>query len=470
MPPELRAQVGPRSLGEGRAGRSTPIAGAFLRGPRLPRHRLPSPPCRASTTRLVASASLSRSTGRGSWSSQNFSANTSGSRGRPRSSSTKPRRRRCSSVSTDPGPQLGDDASASDSGSCDDPGGTQSADLAGLQNGVNVHTGTTSTCQSGSSGCNLFVDSSGSQMCTAAPSPSGIAALGPMCGLGAIVSVPSTGFAACQAVTAGSGYVALLSDGSFARIYVASILENSMGSSDGASIKWQWPLMPAQSNCSPHQTLTFHAPGTVLFVACTSSVQVQAWGAGGGGGSGQTITPPGGGGGGGGGYGEDLLNVTAGDSYTVVVGAGGSGGAAPTPSSPNAAGAAGTAGGSSSFSTAAGNVLVSAGGGQGGASGSMGGAGGAGGTSTATTNTAGKIGASSSALSDSGTDPGLGGMGGDGANGGGGGGGASENCFQPSGVGGIAGAMGSIPGGGGGGAGGCARGYAGASGQVVVTW
>lgn len=116
--------------------------------------------------------------------------------------------------------------------------------------------------------------------------------------------------------------------------------------------------------------------GTFAFTASSgiTNVVVSTTGAGGGGGGGQPTY--GGGGAGGGESASDTVGVTAGNTYTVTVGAGGTGGAA---------GVSGTAGGSSSFS---GDTLTAIGhGGSGGigATTTSNGSGGSGGTGSTNT-------------------------------------------------------------------------------------
>jgi hypothetical protein len=176
-------------------------------------------------------------------------------------------------------------------------------------------------------------------------------------------------------------------------------------------------------------TNTFTVPAGV------TKIMVEVWG-GGGGGAGTNSGYAGGGGGGA--YGKQILTVTAGNSYTVVVGAGGSAGAG---------GSVGGNGGITSFGT---GPLVSAGGGFGG---QPTGAGGVGGTSTSTFNISGENGRFGYNTSDA--------YGGASPNGGNGG-----LHGLPSGAG-----AGNAPGGGGGGAGfgnGSYSGGAGAVGRVVI--
>lgn len=220
-------------------------------------------------------------------------------------------------------------------------------------------------------------------------------------------------------------------------------------------------------------TQTFTTTGTHSFTvpAGVTTMKVECWGAGGGGQGGS------GAGGGGGEYAmEPSLAVTAGNSYTYVVGAGGAGGV-------GGAGGPGSNGGNSTF--AGNSVTVTAHGGSGSTSATTSGGtgstntthhngggshanttgtstGGAGGGSSAGTAAAGVSGSSNS-----GTSGGAGGV----APSGGGNGGAGGNGTGTSGTAGVAG---STPGGGGGtgGAGSSSNsaGGAGARGQVRVTY
>jgi len=101
------------------------------------------------------------------------------------------------------------------------------------------------------------------------------------------------------------------------------------------------------TNNAQATTVTFNGSGSWTAPAGVTSVMVEAWG-GGGAGGGATSNPGKGGGGAGGQYASQVLTVTPGNSYTVVVGAGGSGTTA-----------SGTVGGDSSFAT---NAVIAKGG------------------------------------------------------------------------------------------------------------
>jgi hypothetical protein len=185
----------------------------------------------------------------------------------------------------------------------------------------------------------------------------------------------------------------------------------------------------------------YSTSGTFSFTvpAGVTKIMVEVWGGGGGGGTNST-TGSYSYGGSGGGYGKEVINVVAGNSYTITVGAGGSGGAS---------WANGGAGNSSSF-----GALVSATGGIGGWS--PGGTGpyqiGAGGTSTASFNVSGQ------------RTPTLYNTGGNGGNSYGGSGGIGATN-------GISSSPGIAPGGGGGGgclSSGFTAGAQGGAGRVVV--
>jgi hypothetical protein len=195
-----------------------------------------------------------------------------------------------------------------------------------------------------------------------------------------------------------------------------------------------WQAAPVSTGSFTNMQV-FSASGSFTVPTGVTKIIVEVWG-GGGGGAGTN-----GGyaaGGGGGAYGKQILTVTAGNAYNVVVGTGGTAGAA---------GVAGGNGGVSSFGT---GPLVSANGGSGG---QPTGAGGAGGTSTAAFNISGENGRFGYNTNDA--------YGGASPNGGHGGlHGVSS-----------AGGAGIVPGGGGGGAGfasGSFSGGAGAAGRVVI--
>jgi hypothetical protein len=108
-------------------------------------------------------------------------------------------------------------------------------------------------------------------------------------------------------------------------------------------------------------TVTYSTPGTHTYIVppCVTSITVQVWaGGGGGGGTASHMTScfscfyveacSAGGGGGGGGFVSRTYNVTPGESYTVIVGAGGTAG--PATNSTTATARDGGNGGNSSFS------------------------------------------------------------------------------------------------------------------------
>ncbi len=209
-------------------------------------------------------------------------------------------------------------------------------------------------------------------------------------------------------------------------------------------------------------TTNFTTAGTTSWQcpAGVTSVLVQIWGAGGGGGGAQgTSVRRAGGGGGSGGYSTATINVTAGTTYSIVVGTGGTAG-------PNSSGNGGT-GGASSFGA---NLLV-ANGGSGGVAGVGGGTaagtGGAGATAgtadasvTGATLTAGVVGGNA-VVTGSSNNSGAGGN----APGGGGTGGASATGTSN---------FGNPPGGGGSGAGSATAtnrvGGVGGIGRVILTY
>lgn len=203
----------------------------------------------------------------------------------------------------------------------------------------------------------------------------------------------------------------------------------------------------AQSCSTQCYTYTTSGASTWVCPPGVTSVTVQCWGGGGaGGGVNATSVVSAGGGGAGGSYSSGTVAVSAGTTYTIVVGAGG------TASS----GATGTSGGSSSF----GGTSIVATGGAGGSAGVNGY--GAGGTGSSTGNTGTTVHAGGNGAAGSNTHGGGGGGGsGTTANGGnaststGGTGGASGGGAGASGsttTGNNAGVAGTAPGGGGSGA------------------
>jgi uncharacterized repeat protein (TIGR01451 family) len=220
-------------------------------------------------------------------------------------------------------------------------------------------------------------------------------------------------------------------------------------------------------------SVSFTTAGTSSWTAPAgvTSVTVEAWGAGGAGG-GATGNPAQGGGGAGGQYARQVVAVTPGNSYSIVVGSGG---------------AAGTAGGGAGGDSSFGGTSVVAKGGAGGggaAANNSGGTAGAGATVGAVGSTVYAGGSGSSGVAGGGAC-GAGGAGGGGAGSGGTGGSASgitagSGTATGGGNGGAGrnssgnGNAGSAAGGGGGGA--CAEnntnrsGGAGATGMVVITY
>ncbi|MBS1984932.1 MAG: hypothetical protein JST16_12255 [Bdellovibrionales bacterium] len=144
---------------------------------------------------------------------------------------------------------------------------------------------------------------------------------------------------------------------------------------------------------------------TLVVPAHVRRVTVKAWGAGGGGGAGANNGP--GGGGGGGAYMTSLVNVSPGDTLTIVVGSGGAGG--------GIGGTTGTGGGGGAYSAIrlGANTLVLAAGGGGGGGGAKnvvmyGGSGGGGG---APVGIAGGSGGSAGGVGGTAGNPGTGGVG-----------------------------------------------------------
>jgi hypothetical protein len=303
-----------------------------------------------------------------------------------------------------------------------------------------------------------------------------IAPVGAVCGLSAITSVPSTGFASSLTVQAGKGYVGQFHDGSYMRFFVQSISAGTL------NILYEFPAL---IGCpTGHQVL--YQGGCVLeldgkaekdvgmsgsggcafpFVGCQGNASVEVWGSGGSGG-GICIAfngGSGGGGGGGGGYGKEAVALVAGQFYEVLAGSPGE----PTGqgfSSCPAQGFAGGGGFPSAFGVEDGGTLVSASGGAGGTGGAAsGGTGGAGGASGAAVNAAGVPGANGASNNGMTLCGGAGsaGPGGAGGSAGNGDGGASGGCNP-----GTAG----VPGGGG--AGGSQGGSPtpGGAGQVLITF
>lgn len=227
----------------------------------------------------------------------------------------------------------------------------------------------------------------------------------------------------------------------------------ALKSDASGNASWQYDL--GFSNMT-----VFDVAGTSSFTipSGTGKIMIEIWGGGGGGGSGQGGSANGGGGGGGGAYGKQIFSVTAGETYTIIVGAGGAGGAGSA-----GGGNSGANGGTSSVTNPSATIIISAGGGSGGggAVASIGG-GGVGGTSAATFNLQGETGQAGGTPSTGGgpggSSPGPGGRGGE----------------RGAGSSGAIGYSGSVIGGGGGGGAGNGGGNSGAGGNGakgrVVTW
>jgi fibronectin-binding autotransporter adhesin len=130
-----------------------------------------------------------------------------------------------------------------------------------------------------------------------------------------------------------------------------------------------------------NESAAYEVTGIYTFTvpACVTSIDVECWGAGGGGG-GNSTAANGAAGGGGGAYSKRTISVTAGATYTLVVGASGAGGA-------DVGSGTGGTGGDSYFTTSVGAVLVLAKGGSGGTFSGTGGIGGAGGAASLGTGT-----------------------------------------------------------------------------------
>jgi hypothetical protein len=199
-------------------------------------------------------------------------------------------------------------------------------------------------------------------------------------------------------------------------------------------------------------------------LAAVTSVTARCWGGGGGGGS-ANLSPSatGGSGGGGGEYASDTVTVTPGNSYIVVVGSAGTAGPG--------IGGTGGAGGVSTFTGDAGATVTAHGGGGGAGAGGAAGAGGTGSTNSSHNN-GGAGGTGSAGGGANGLGGGGGGSGGTASAGNagtaGGSGGAGGAAVAGGGAGGSFPGAGSQPGGGG--AGGGHPGWAGAAGQVTLTW
>ena len=133
-------------------------------------------------------------------------------------------------------------------------------------------------------------------------------------------------------------------------------------------------LVSFQFKLSSQTIQTFATPGVISWTCPVgvTSVTVECWGAGGGGGGASTANNAVAGGGGGGAYASSFITVTAGNVYTITVGAAGAGGAN--------TGAAGASGANSSFNSTI--VMAVGGSGGGGATTAAPGAGGTGGLLT----------------------------------------------------------------------------------------
>lgn len=200
-------------------------------------------------------------------------------------------------------------------------------------------------------------------------------------------------------------------------------------------------------------TDTFTVTGSWVAPAGVTSVTVDAWAAGGGGANGSSGGADSGGGGGGAFSEQTAITVVPGNSYTVTVGVGGIGGVV--------FGVAATPGGDSWFSTT-GTVIA-----KGGNSSSIGGSGGGGGAATG-------VGSTQFAGGSGGNPGAINAAGGGGAGTTATGGNASGNIPGTGGtVGGGNGgfnAAGSVKGGGGSGGAGGSNGFAGARGEIQITY
>jgi hypothetical protein len=177
-----------------------------------------------------------------------------------------------------------------------------------------------------------------------------VADLGSVCGLGGVSAFPAKAqFASFGALTLqlGHGYFVEAPNGSYARMYVSNVYNNT-----GVDIELEYPSMicPASGVSITYngatQTYngvsiqgvvsnggTINNNGTIggssstPFFGCNATATVQAWGGGGGGGGNYDLVGgAGGGGGGGGGYGAQAIVLTPGQYYLASVGAGGDGG------------------------------------------------------------------------------------------------------------------------------------------------
>lgn len=225
-------------------------------------------------------------------------------------------------------------------------------------------------------------------------------------------------------------------------------------------------LMPV--SLSGQTTVTYTTPGSYSFTvpAGVTEITVEAWG--GGGGAGRSNDA--GGGGGGGAFSSRTVAVTAGQTYTIVVGAGGAG----------ATGTLGTAGENSVISLGGSLVLQAIGGSPG--NGRIGGAGGAVTVESGVTSFSGGKGGDGNTTGSNNQRRGGGGggsafadaSGGDGQDGGdqsGGAGGSGEGDGGNGAEGNNTdGNPGNEPGGGGGGGGRNGDGGAGANGQIIITY
>jgi hypothetical protein len=302
-----------------------------------------------------------------------------------------------------------------------------------------------------------------------------LVSVGPVCGVGGITTIPTTGYSTSLTVQTGYGYVSQVGDGSYLRFYVTST-----GSVPGVGtvidIQYEYPSTICPTGARMVLTpsgytfngvaSTYGEPvgtGTTLnypFVGCAGTANVKAWGAGGAGGQG-TISyygGNGGGGGGGGGYGSENITMVPGQWYVLSVGIGGPSNYEPPVGN----------GGTSGFGVeaATNQILISTGGQQGtdAGGGTTVGVGGAAGSSNGTIASPGGPGGNgvsnyNNTLCGGGGSTGPAGAGGVG--GGGGGAGGSGGCSP---------GVPSPPGGGGSGVSEYGGGTNGAQGQVEIDW
>ncbi|MHB8165177.1 MAG: SdrD B-like domain-containing protein [Sulfuricella sp.] len=297
-----------------------------------------------------------------------------------------------------------------------------------------------------------------------------IASVGPVCGVGGITSIPTTGYQSSLTLQQGYGYVGQMGNGTYIRFYVTSTQVGPV-----INIQYEYPatICPTSdhavfgvSSYTVNGVIASGASGataTYAFVGCNGTAIVQAWGAGGAGGdpSLSFYGGNGGGGGGGGGYGTQDISMVPGQWYVVSVGVGGDINWNATPN------ASFGIGGTSSIAVEAGNTISSATGGQPGTDGGSGttfGTGGAPGSSNATIRASGAQGSDGQSNFNKTLCGGAGSMGPGGAGGAGGGSGGTG------GSGGCTPGTPSTPGGGGSGGSQYGQPTPGAGGQVIIDW